>query len=30
MGCDYAQGYLIAPPLDPEGIRALLAENPVW
>jgi diguanylate cyclase (GGDEF)-like protein/PAS domain S-box-containing protein len=30
MGCDYAQGYLFAPPLDPDGIRALLAENPVW
>ncbi len=30
MGCDYAQGYLIAPPLDPDGMRAMLAENPVW
>jgi diguanylate cyclase (GGDEF)-like protein/PAS domain S-box-containing protein len=30
MGCDYAQGYLISPPLDPEGMRALLAENPRW
>ncbi|HEX2078393.1 MAG TPA: EAL domain-containing protein [Longimicrobium sp.] len=30
MGCDYAQGFLIAPPLDPSGIRALLAENPRW
>jgi EAL domain-containing protein (putative c-di-GMP-specific phosphodiesterase class I) len=30
MGCDYAQGYLIAPPLEPDGMRALLAENPVW
>jgi diguanylate cyclase (GGDEF)-like protein/PAS domain S-box-containing protein len=30
MGCDYAQGYLIAPPLDPDGMRALLAENPQW
>ena len=30
MGCDYAQGYLIAPPLEPEGMRALLAENPQW
>jgi diguanylate cyclase (GGDEF)-like protein/PAS domain S-box-containing protein len=30
MGCDYAQGYLISPPLDPEGIRALLAEDPRW
>jgi diguanylate cyclase (GGDEF)-like protein/PAS domain S-box-containing protein len=30
MGCDYAQGYLIARPLDPEGIRALLAQDPRW
>jgi diguanylate cyclase (GGDEF)-like protein/PAS domain S-box-containing protein len=30
MGCDYAQGYLIAPPLDPDGIRTLLAEDPRW
>jgi EAL domain-containing protein (putative c-di-GMP-specific phosphodiesterase class I) len=30
MGCDYAQGYLIAPPLDPEQMRALLAEDPRW
>jgi EAL domain-containing protein (putative c-di-GMP-specific phosphodiesterase class I) len=30
MGCDYAQGFLIAPPLDPDGMRALLAENPRW
>jgi diguanylate cyclase (GGDEF)-like protein/PAS domain S-box-containing protein len=30
MGCDYAQGYLIAPPLDPEAFRALLAEDPRW
>jgi diguanylate cyclase (GGDEF)-like protein/PAS domain S-box-containing protein len=30
MGCDYAQGYLIAPPLEPAGMRALLAENPRW
>ena len=30
MGCDYAQGFLIAPPLDPEGMRVLLAENPRW
>jgi diguanylate cyclase (GGDEF)-like protein/PAS domain S-box-containing protein len=30
MGCDYAQGYLIAPPLDPDGIRELLAQDPRW
>jgi diguanylate cyclase (GGDEF)-like protein/PAS domain S-box-containing protein len=30
MGCDYAQGYLMSPPLDPEGFRALLAEDPRW
>jgi diguanylate cyclase (GGDEF)-like protein/PAS domain S-box-containing protein len=30
MGCDYAQGYLMSPPLDPEGISALLAEDPRW
>jgi EAL domain-containing protein (putative c-di-GMP-specific phosphodiesterase class I) len=30
MGCDYAQGFLIAPPLEPDGMRALLAENPRW
>ncbi|HEU0300370.1 MAG TPA: EAL domain-containing protein [Longimicrobium sp.] len=30
MGCDYAQGFLIAPPLDPAGIHALLAEDPRW
>jgi diguanylate cyclase (GGDEF)-like protein/PAS domain S-box-containing protein len=24
LGCDYAQGFLIAPPLPPEGIRAFL------
>ena len=30
MGCDYAQGFLIAPPLDPAGMRVLLAENPRW
>jgi diguanylate cyclase (GGDEF)-like protein/PAS domain S-box-containing protein len=30
MGCDYAQGYLIAPPLEPGGMRALLAEDPRW
>ncbi len=30
MGCDYAQGFLIAPPLEPDGMRALLAEDPRW
>jgi diguanylate cyclase (GGDEF)-like protein/PAS domain S-box-containing protein len=30
MGCDYAQGFLFAPPLDPSGIRDLLAEDPRW
>ena len=30
MGCDYAQGYLIAAPLDPDGIRELLAQDPRW
>jgi EAL domain-containing protein (putative c-di-GMP-specific phosphodiesterase class I) len=30
MGCDFAQGFLLAPPLEPEAMRALLAENPRW
>jgi diguanylate cyclase (GGDEF)-like protein/PAS domain S-box-containing protein len=30
MGCDFAQGYLIAPPLDPDGLRAFLAEDARW
>jgi len=30
MGCDYAQGFLIAPPLDPEEMRALLAADRRW
>jgi diguanylate cyclase (GGDEF)-like protein/PAS domain S-box-containing protein len=30
LGCDYAQGYLIAPPLAPDAMRALLEENPRW
>jgi diguanylate cyclase (GGDEF)-like protein/PAS domain S-box-containing protein len=28
MGCDYAQGYLIARPLDDEGVREFLARDP--
>jgi diguanylate cyclase (GGDEF)-like protein/PAS domain S-box-containing protein len=30
MGCDYAQGFLIAPPLDPEAMRRLLSEDRRW
>jgi diguanylate cyclase (GGDEF)-like protein/PAS domain S-box-containing protein len=30
MGCDYAQGYLLARPLPADGVAALLAENPKW
>jgi diguanylate cyclase (GGDEF)-like protein/PAS domain S-box-containing protein len=30
MGCDYAQGFLMAPPLDPEAMRLLLSENRRW
>jgi EAL domain-containing protein (putative c-di-GMP-specific phosphodiesterase class I) len=30
IGCDFAQGYLLSPPL-PEGeMRALLASDPRW
>jgi diguanylate cyclase (GGDEF)-like protein/PAS domain S-box-containing protein len=30
LGCDYAQGYYIALPLDGEDLRVLLSSNPVW
>ncbi|HEX8392074.1 MAG TPA: EAL domain-containing protein [Longimicrobium sp.] len=30
LDCEYAQGFLISPPLDPPGIRALLAEQRRW
>jgi diguanylate cyclase (GGDEF)-like protein/PAS domain S-box-containing protein len=30
LGCEFAQGYLLSHPLAPEGIRALLGENPRW
>jgi diguanylate cyclase (GGDEF)-like protein len=30
MGCDFAQGYLFAPPLEPAALRDLLATDPRW
>ncbi|HEX2203341.1 MAG TPA: EAL domain-containing protein [Longimicrobium sp.] len=30
IGCDYAQGFLIARPLEPEAVRELLASDPRW
>ena len=30
IGCDYAQGFLFAPALPPDELRALLAEDPRW
>jgi EAL domain-containing protein (putative c-di-GMP-specific phosphodiesterase class I) len=30
IGCDYAQGYLISPPLPAEALRELLVSGPVW
>jgi diguanylate cyclase (GGDEF)-like protein/PAS domain S-box-containing protein len=30
IGCDFAQGYLLSPPLDAEVMEALLASSPWW
>jgi len=30
LGCDYAQGYLLSPPLPAQALRELLASGPLW
>jgi EAL domain-containing protein (putative c-di-GMP-specific phosphodiesterase class I) len=30
LGCEYAQGYFFAKPLDPEEVEALLASARRW
>jgi EAL domain-containing protein (putative c-di-GMP-specific phosphodiesterase class I) len=30
MGCEYAQGFLFSPPLDPDALLALLEAGPRW
>jgi EAL domain-containing protein (putative c-di-GMP-specific phosphodiesterase class I) len=30
LGCDFAQGYLFAKPLDPDAVADLLARSPQW
>lgn len=30
LDCEYAQGYLFAPPLDAEAAETLLSENRKW